>query len=469
MAERVPNSSLRMRTLVLLALIASGCFIGGCSGDSPAVTSTAVTGASTPAPPVSASEPTQLSTPQTPVQPTESIVGQTGGGVFSGDTIKIGVDLPISSGEDIIAVRNAVQLAIEQANNSGGVIIAGRAYKLDMYALDDQGDPDLGAKNAQELVADPAVLAVVGPYNSSVATIQMPIFNRADLSNISPSNTAPDLTQPEFGEIQDLRPTGKLTYFRVVAPDSLQPPAGADYMYDTLHARKIYVLDDTGGRGKAFADIVIRRFREDGGTVLGHESLQSDAQNYQTILKRIIETKPDALYFGGGDVAATRPGLIRKQMADMGFNVPFVGGSDLITPDFLEDAGTTAQGIYGTVPGAKALVLPTAQQFLSDFKARFGKQLTIEGGYLSTEGGYFYAPFAYDAANIIIAAMKRAQAPDRESVRQQIAATKNYPGVLGATSFNENGDTTVRWVSIYKVVNGAWTWFDQINYQGPVP
>src|SRR5690348_4550559 len=94
MAERVPNSSLRIRTLVLLALIASGCFIGGCSDEAPAVTSTAVTGASTPAPQVSVTEPTQLSTPQTPVQPTESIVGQTGGGVFSGDTIKIGVDLP---------------------------------------------------------------------------------------------------------------------------------------------------------------------------------------------------------------------------------------------------------------------------------------------------------------------------------------------------------------------------------------
>jgi len=404
------------------------------------------------------------------VQPTESIAGQNGGGVFSGDTIKIGVDLPTSSGEDIIAVRNAVQLAIEQANNSGGVVIAGSAYKLDMYALDDQGDPDIGAKNALTLIADPAVLAVVGPYNSSVATAQMPIFNRADLSNISPSNTAPDLTMPEFGEIQDLRPTGKLTYFRVVTPDALQPPAGADYMYDKLHARKIYVLDDTGEHGKAFANIVIRRFREDGGTVLGHESLPSDAQNYQTILKRIMATKPDALYYGGGDVAAIRPGLIRKQMADMGFNIPFVGPADLITSDFLEDAGTTAQGIYGTIPGANTPVLPTAQQFVTDFKTRFGTQLTADfGTQLTTKGGYLYTPFAYDAANIIIAAMKRAQALDRESVRQQIAATKDYPGVLGATSFDENGDTTVRWVSIYKVVNGAWTWFDQINYQGTLP
>ena len=470
MAERVANSSLRIRTLVLLSLIASGCFTGGCSDDSPAVTSTAITGASTPTPHVSVTEPTQLTTPQTPVQPTESIAGQTGGGGFSGDTIKIGVDLPTSSGEDILAVRNAVQLAIEQSNNSGGVVVAGKAYRLEMYALDDQGDPDIGAKNAQALIADPAVLAVVGPYNSLVATAQMPVFNRADLPNISPSNTAPDLTEPEFGEIKDLRPTGKLTYFRVVAPDSLQPSAGADYMYDKLHARKIYVLDDTGEHGKAFANIVIRRFREDGGTVLGHDSLPSDAQNYQTILKKIADTKPDALYFGGGDMAAIRPGLIRKQMADMGFNIPFVGPADLITSDFLEDAGTTAQGIYGTIPGANAPVLPTAQQFVTDFKTRFGIQLTADfGTQLATKGGYFYAPFAYDAANIIIAAMKQAQAPDRESVRQQIAATKNYPGVLGATSFDENGDTTVRWVSIYEVVNGAWTWFDQINYQGTLP
>jgi branched-chain amino acid transport system substrate-binding protein len=203
--------------------------------------------------------------------------------------------------------------------------------------------------------------------------------------------------------------------------------------------------------------------------VPGHESLPSDAQNYQTIVKRIVDTKPDALYYGGGDVVGSHPGLIRKQMADMGFNVPFVGGYDLVTPGFLEDAGTAARGSYGTVPGAKALVLPTAQQFVTDFKARFGKQLTIEGGYLTTEGGYFYAPFAYDATNIIIAAMKRAQAPDRESVRQQIASTKDFKGALGNTSFDQNGDTTLRWVSIFTVQNGDWAWADQVNYQGPLP
>src|SRR5262249_45075644 len=158
------------------------------------------TGVSTPAP--------TAGTQQTPAQPTEGVVGQTGGGVFSGDTIKIGVDLPTSTGEDIIALRNAVQLAIEQANNSGGVVVAGRAYKLDMDVLDDKGDPAIGAKNAQTLIADPAVLAVVGPYNSSVASAQMPIFNRADLPNISPSNTVPGLTKPEYGKTQNLRPTG---------------------------------------------------------------------------------------------------------------------------------------------------------------------------------------------------------------------------------------------------------------------
>lgn len=450
-------SANRLRILSLAMLVAALCLVSGCSGKSSA---TPMADVGTPAPPPATSthEATQVVEDQTPVQAS--------GGVFSGDTIKIGVDLPTSSGgtpdEDIIGVRDAVQLAIEQANNSGGVVVGGRAYKLDMYALDDQGDPDTGVKNAQTFVTDPAVLAMVGPYNSSVAMAQMSIFNRADLSNISPSNTVSELTKPEYGKTQDLRPTGKLTYFRVVAPDDLQPPASADYMYDKLHARRIYVLEDADDYGKAWADSAIRRFREDGGTVLGHENLTPDAQNYQTILKRIVDTKPDVLYYGGGDMVGIRPGLIRKQMAEIGFNVPFVGGDAIVTPSFLEDAGATAQGSYATITGAQALVLPTAQQFVTDFKTRFGRQLTAKGG-------YFYAALAYDATNIIIAAMKRAQTPDRESVRQQIASTKDFKGTVGSMSFDQNGDTTLRWISIFTVQDGDWAWFDQLNYQGTLP
>jgi branched-chain amino acid transport system substrate-binding protein len=444
-----------LRTVSLAALVAASCLVGGCSGEQ-SPTPTILNSAPTPQTTAGKPEAAQVVGEQTPAQ--------AGGDVFSGDTIKIGVDLPTSNHgtpmPDVIAIRDAVQLAIDQANSAGGVVIAGKTYKLEMYALDNQDDFQIGQKNAEAFVADPAVLALVGPTESSIASGDMPIFNEAGLAQISPANTRPDLTKPQYGRIQDLRPTGKLTYFRIVTTDDIQGPAGADYMYDKLGIHKVYVLDDLSDYAKMLDDNVARRFREDGGTVLGRENLSPDAQNYAAILKKVADTKPDALYYAG--ILDPKRDQIRKQMVAMGINIPFVGSDGIIDPQFIQDAGSAADGSYATTVAVNPTALAGGRQFLADYKARFGEEPTIQDHSA-------YAPAAYDAANIVIAAMKRAQSPDRESVRQQIAATRDYPGVLGTTSFDENGDTTVHWISVYKVVNGEWTWADQFNYQGPLP
>jgi branched-chain amino acid transport system substrate-binding protein len=448
-------SANRLRTVWVAALVAASCLVSGCSGELSA-TPTVLNSAPTPPATTGKPEAAQAVGEQTPAQ--------AGGNVFSGDTIKIGVDMPTSAHgapqPDVIALRDAVQLAIDQANSAGGVVIAGKTYKLEMYALDNQDDYKIGQRNAEAFVADPAVLAVVGPTQSAIAPGDMPIFNEAGLAQISPTNTRPNLTKPQYGMVRDLRPTGKLTYFRVVTTDDTQGPAGADYMYDKLRVRKIYILDDLSDYARMLDDNVARRFREDGGTVLGRENLAPDAQNYAAILKKVADTKPDALYYAG--VLDPKRDQIRKQMVAMGVNIPFVGSDGIIDPQYIQDAGSAAEGTYATTVVVNPAALAGGRRFLADYKARFGKELTI----LDHSA---YAPAAYDAANVIIAAMKRAQSPDRESVRQQIAATRDYPGILGTTSFDENGDTTVHWISVFKVVNGEWIWADQFNYQGTLP
>jgi branched-chain amino acid transport system substrate-binding protein len=456
----------RPRILLLAVLAAVICSSAGCSDDSsptptvvnsapPALVATVISDATQ-----------QISRPTAGQTPPGSAAGTAtpGGATFSGDMIKIGVDLPISfqgtTQPDIVAVRDAAQLAIEQANAAGGVTIAGKTYRLQMYDLDDEGDYGIAQKNAEIFVADPAVLAVVGPFNSLMADGDMPIFNVAGLAHVSPANTAPALTIPQYGKLGSLRPTGKLTYFRVLTYDDIQAPAGADYMYEKLKVRKLYILDDLSPYAENLADNLARRFREDGGTVVGRENLTPEAQNYQALVKKIADAKPDAVYFAG-----TRdhgPDRIRRQMVATGLNIPFVGPDGILHVDFTNLAGTAAEGSYATAVGVNPAALPAAGQFLADYKARFGKAPTIQD--LSS-----YSPTAYDAANIIIAALRKAHAPDRESVRRAIAATRDYQGVLGVTSFDQNGDTSVRLVSIYKVVSGEWTWIDQIDYQGTLP
>lgn len=455
----------RPRILLLAILVAAICSSAGCSEDpspTPPVVNSALPTLFSTGTPSTAQQTAQPPAAQTP--PEAAATSTPGGATFSGDTIKIGVGSSMSlqgvPQPDAIAVRDAAQLAIEQANAAGGVTIAGKTYKLAIYDLDDQLDYRVGQMNAETFVADPAVLAIVGPFRSAIADADMPIFNRAGLAQISPANTKDWLTKPKYGKIPDLRPTGRLTYFRVLTSDDTQGPAAADYMYDKMGVHRLYILDDTSDYARDLDDSLARRFREDGGTLVGHDYLPPDTQNYQTIVKKVADSNPDALYFAGTfDRGADR---IHEEMVAMGFNIPFVGPDGILDQRFITLTGKPADGSYATTVAVNPSALPEAGQFLADYKARFNKELTVQDGSA-------YAPAAYDAANIVIAALKKAKAPDRESVRQAIAATRDYPGILGATSFDQNGDTTVRWISIYKVVKGEWTWIDQINYQGTLP
>jgi branched-chain amino acid transport system substrate-binding protein len=387
---------------------------------------------------------------------TTGAAATTGPVTFTGDTIKIAVDLPTSGADasDGIPTRNGAELAISQANDKGGVTVAGKTYKLEMYALDDavngKHNPDQGVKNVQQYIADPAVLAMVGPFNSNVAQAEMPILNTADLADISPANTNETLTKPQYGKTATYRPTGKVTYFRVCTTDDIQGPAGADFMYDTLKARKIYVLDDQEAYGQGIANNAATEFTKKGGTVIKHDGVPTGTQDFSTILTAIQATNPDAVYYGG--TTSNGLALARKQMVGMGFNVPFMGGDGIEEAEFTNVAGQAGNGSYATVAAVNAATLDSAKDFLAAYKAKYNSEVGA------------YSANAYEATNIIINALKNAAGPDRESVRAAIAATKNYQGVIGTTSFDENGDTTNKWISIYEVQNGAWTYLTQIQF-----
>ncbi|HST03347.1 MAG TPA: branched-chain amino acid ABC transporter substrate-binding protein [Chloroflexia bacterium] len=444
-------------------LMATSMLLAACGADptaTPPAAPTATTGAAAGATATTATTggPTATTAAAKPTLPPTIAVAP-----FAGDTIKIAVDLPTSGADasDGVPTRNGVELAIDQANAKGGVTIGGKTYKLAMYALDDAvngtHNPDQGVKNVQQFIADPAVMAQVGPFNSNVARAEMPILNVAGLVNISPSNTAEGLTKPEYGETGTYRPTGNVTYFRVCTTDDIQGPTAADYMYDTLKAKKIYILDDTETYGKGLADNVEKEFTKKGGTVVGHEGVPKGTQDYSTILTKIQSLSPDAVFYGG--TTSNGLALARKQMIDLGFDVPFMGGDGIKEAEFVKVAGDAGKNSYATVAAVNAATLPEAADFLTAYKAKYGEDVGA------------YSANGYEAANIIIAALGKATSVDRPSVLKAVAATKDFKGVLGTTSFDANGDTTNKWISIYEVKDKAdgtgvdWSYIDQIQFK----
>lgn len=381
----------------------------------------------------------------------------TAAGGSAGNVVKIAVDLPVTGAEGGIGIptRNGVQLAIDQANKAGGVTIDGKPMQLQMYFLDDvppggtSHDPAQGSKNADAFIADPDVLAMFGPLNSNVAKAMMPKLNQANLANISATNTGPELTKPELGETKSLRPTGKVTYFRVCATDDIQGPVAADYAYDKLGKKKVYILDDTESYGKGLADQFEKEFKAKGGTVLGHDGVPKNTTDYSSILTKAAAAGPDLLYFGG--TTATGIPIARKQMKAAGLDIPLMGGDGIQEDQYLKTAGADADNTYATVMAVNVATLPEGKQFITDYKAAFNDD---PGAYSAS---------AFDATNIIIQAIKTAGKKDREAVRAAIAATKDYKGVLGTTGFDENGDTTNRWISIYQAKGGKWEFVDQLK------
>src|SRR6266568_5583962 len=294
-------------------------------------------------------------------------------------TIKIGTDLP-TSGKDESSGKPAedgANLAVMQANQKHTI----PGYTLAFVPKDDVGpsglhDPTVGAANVTALISDALVAGIVGPFNSSVAKAEMPIANQAPIAQISPANTNPCLTKDTAASgcsgtnnlLPTLRPTGKVSYFRIATTDDHQGPVGADYLYKTLGYKKAYVIDDAETYGIGIANTFTTEWKTLGGTVLGRSSEPSSTTSYVSLLTQIATTHPDVIYFGGLD--STGGILIRQQMLQVPSlkNTPMGGGDGIVTPSFASTIGTSSGGsVYGTVAVVDTTVIPSAAAFRTKF------------------------------------------------------------------------------------------------------
>jgi branched-chain amino acid transport system substrate-binding protein len=390
-------------------------------------------------------------------------------GATGSPIIKIATDLPTSGQVESIGkpVEDGANLAVMQANAHQTI----PGYTLQFVPKDDVGssgapDPTVGAANVTALISDAQVAGIVGPFNSSVAVAEMPITNQAPIALISPSNSASCLTKDTVASgcsgsndlLPTLRPTGKVNYFRVVTTDDNQGPAAADYLYNTLSLSKVYVIDDAEPYGIGLANTFIGGWLKDGGTVLGHASEPGTTTSYVSLLTQIAATHPDLIYFGGLDF--TGGTLIRQQMQQVSGlqKLPFAGGDGIMSSDFASAIQPLGGGpVYSTAPVVDTSTKPSAAAvtFRQQYAAAFPSDPITA-----------YSAEAYDAANIVIQAIKNAlangvQAPTSSSDSSTastfrtavIAAIQGiqYQGVTGHQSFDKNGDTNLKIISLYKL------------------
>lgn len=414
-------------------------------------------------------------------------LGLCSGGTASQETIEIGGEMSNDPSFDI-AVRDGAALAIAQAHSV-------RGYPLRFMPYDDsvQGaySAEQGMQNIELMIADPRVLAVVGPLRGPVAKAEIPIANRAGLGMISPTVSEPCLTRPlgrcslmnNLGNDwnpQDwaaaLRPTGKNNYFHLAATDEFHGPAMADFAYYTLRIRRIAVVDDTYGFGRIASDNFVAAFTKSGGTVVARQSVDLTSgtaprmtpPDFRPWLLQAKAADAEAIY-AGGLFSSGWEGVLRQQSQGIFDPTSYYLGINGV-PDLVPDDYGGFDFGYGTAAATEVDPMLNDHVFASR---------GIGAPYLNPKATSTIAAFVkahpdpvennpetfagYDSATILIDAIGRAidanggRMPSRQQVVNQLAKTKNFPGLTSTYSFTSAGDPTKATLQILQDRAGTWT------------
>jgi len=322
-------------------------------------------------------------------------------------TIKIAAIAPLTGesakmGEDI---SRAVQLAVDQWNEKGGVL----GKKIELYAEDDRADPKDAVSVASKVISQ-GVVGVIGHYNSSCTIPASNLYNEAGIIMITPASTNPMVTDRGYPGV-----------FRTCGRDDQQGKVEADFAAKVLKVKRVVILHDKTTYGQGLADEFKKNLPSDVEIGL-YEGITRGDKDFSAILTRAKSVAPDLLMFGG---LYGEGGLLTKQMRDLGLECKFLSGDGVYDPEYIRIAGAGAEGAYiSYAPSAESI--PSAMAFLKAYKARW------------PEVGP-YSLFAYDAANILLSAISEVKTTDGLKVGAYIHHNR-FGVASGTIEYDEKGD-----------------------------
>lgn len=343
------------------------------------------------------------------------------GGGAGGQTIKIATQSPLSGGQSAIGVdiKNGAELALEQLKGP----LEAMGFKVELAAYDDQANPDNGVANAKQIVADPAILCVVGHYNSGVQIPSSEEYHAAGLANVSPANTNPRVTTRGYIEVS-----------RIVGRDDVQGVVAAQFAKSKGMA-SAYVIHDKTAYGQGIAEFFRSEAEKSGMAVLGFEGTEEKA-NFDAILGPLVAANPDVVFFGG---IYDQASVFFKQAREKGYMGMLLSDDGYDSPEAINIGGPAlleGGGLYYTTVAGPAKLYPGTAKFQTDFKAKYGADPKP------------FAAQGFDAMALCLKAIENAakaagdKAPTREAVAKAVRELKDFPGITGTINFNKIGDLT---------------------------
>jgi branched-chain amino acid transport system substrate-binding protein len=342
--------------------------------------------------------------------------------------VRIGAAAPLTGNQAHIGKDNesGTRMAIEDAN-AKGIMIGGRKVRFELISEDDQADPKTATIVAQKLIDD-KVNGVIGHLNSGTTIPASKIYNDNGIPQISPSATAVNYTAQSFN-----------TAFRVMANDAQQGRVLGEYATRNLEAKKIAVIDDRTAYGQGLADEFIKAAQANGAQIVTHEYTTDKAVDFTAVLTVVKGKQPDLLFYGGMD---PQGGPMAKQLKALALKVKFMMGDGGYTPEFIKLAGDAAEGSYASLPGVPLDQMPGGKEFEKRFVAKY-------------QPIQLYAPYCYDAVNVMIAAMQKADSVEPAKYLPELRKVV-LDGVTAKIQFDEKGDLKGGAITLYQVQQGKW-------------
>ncbi len=357
--------------------------------------------------------------------------------IDSGASVKIGISSPTSGDLKAIGqpIVDAAQLAAEGKDIKG--------HKIEWVVKDDLCSADGGAAAATQILQE-KVVASIGPVCSGAVVAAEPQYEKAGVTQISPSSTAHKSTYPDRGAVFQ-------TFLRTTYSDDIQGPVQATFAKDKLGAKTAYIVYDTDAYGSGLRDAFRTAFEKGGGKIVGSpEGYEKKATDFKSIVTNIQNAKPDLVYFAGFFAEAT-PFI--KQLRAANKDVKFFAGDGVKNDEFTKGAGADAEGAYLSLPspaytGAGYLTFGTAYEAKTKAKR---------------DASPFVAE-SYDAATIIINALNKVATDsggkltiDLKKLNDEIRKT-TLDGASGKIKFDARGENAggATPVTLFKITGGKY-------------
>ena len=358
--------------------------------------------------------------------------------IAPGDPVRIGYALVLSGANESLGIdsRNGIEIAV--GDNDTEIL----GHPIELVGEDSMCSAEGGQTALTKLAADPSLIGIIGTNCSSAGEPASRIASDAGMVLLSPSNTAPSLTNPDLA--------WNPGYIRICHNDNIQGAAMAKFVYDELGARTAATIHDGSPYADQLQEVFANTFVKLGGTITSQGAVNVGDTDMRPILTTIAVDSPEFLYY---PIFIPEGAQITRQAGDIAGleNTTLAGADGMYSPDFIEAAGDASEDMYISGPNL-AYDNPVYDHFLEVHLQKYGKTLSV-----------FHA-HAYDGTMMLLAAIEKVAVKDedgtlhigRQDIRDALYGTRNYDGITGNLNCDQYGDCADPEIAVNQIRSGEY-------------